>query len=135
MISYVRGRKARTLSDAEIVAAYVGGEDSSSVAERAGCDAGTVLYLVKRAGQPTRPRPAPRCHKKLALSDAEICRLYADGLSGPVIADRARTTASTIYGVLRRNGVQSRPAADVARMSAIASAAVKKRRTRKDPPP
>jgi DNA-binding CsgD family transcriptional regulator len=134
MISYVRGRKARTLSDAEIVAAYVGGEDSSSVAERASCDAGTVLYLVKRAGQPTRPRPAPRPYKKLALSDAEICRLYRDGLSGIAIGDRAGTSASTIYGVLRRNDVPTRSAADPTRMKAIASAAVKKRRTGKDPP-
>jgi DNA-binding CsgD family transcriptional regulator len=135
MVSYVRGRKARTLSDAEIVAAYVGGEDSSSVADRASCDAGTVLYLVKRAGHPTRSRPAPRLYKKLALSDAEICRLYRGGLSGPAIADRARTSPSTIYGILRRNDVAIRPAADPARMKVIARAAVKKRRTAKDPPP
>lgn len=134
MISYVRGRKARTLSDAEIVAAYVGGEDSSSVAERASCDAGTVLYLVKRAGHPTRPRPAHGSYKKLALPDAEICRLYRGGLSGIAIADRAQTSASTIYGVLRRNGVPTRSASDPVRMKAIASAAVKKRRTGKEPP-
>lgn len=108
MVSYVRGR-TRALSDAEIIAAYVGGEDSNTVAARAHCDAGTVLYLVRRAGHPIRPR-GTRPSKSLTLSDDEIVSLYRAGLSGTVIADRAATTSGTIYNRLRRLGVQIRPA-------------------------
>lgn len=126
MANYIRGR-TRTLSDAEIVRAYNGGEDSNAIANRANCDASTVLYLVRRAGYPVRPRgPLPR--KKLALSDAEIVRLYRDGLSGPVIADRAKTTAGTIYALLRRNGVQPRAPQQVATAAAAAARAARKRK-------
>lgn len=128
MISYVRGR-VRTLSDREIVAAYEAGEDTTSIGARANCPPDTVLYLVRRSGGKTRPR-GPRSTKTLALTDSEICRLYRDGLSGPTIADRAGTTAATVYARLRANKVECRAAGDTRKaMTAAARARRRKEQT------
>lgn len=130
MVSYIRGR-IRTLSDREIVSAYLAGGDSSEIGARANCTADTVLYLVRRSGHKPRPR-GPRSTKTLTLTDEMIVKLYRSGLSGPVIAERAGTTPATIYGRLRKAGVARRPAGDVSK--AIA-AATKARRSRKEQPP
>jgi hypothetical protein len=132
MVSYVRGRTARTLNDAQIIAAYLAGEDSHTLGARANCSGETVLYLVRRAGHQPRPRGTRKRTKALALEDAEIIRLYTvEGLSGPVIAERCQTTAATIYSRLRANNVPRRPAGEVSKAMSIAARA----RPRKPPPP
>lgn len=115
MVSYVRGRGARTLSDAEIVAQYLAGEDSMTVGARANCAAETVLYLVRRSGGTVRGPGPHRPRTVLPLGDEVIVSLYRDGLSGPVIADRCGTTPSTIYKVLQDHGVERRSCGDVSR--------------------
>lgn len=124
MVSYIRGR-LRTLSDQEIVSAYLAGGDSSEIGALANCPPDTVLYLVRRAGHQPRPR-GPHSTKKLALTDEMIIRLYREGLSGPVIAERAGTTPATIYGRLRRYNVPRRPVGDQAKANAAASRARRK---------
>jgi hypothetical protein len=123
MVSYVRGRTARTLSDAQIIERYLAGESSPDISLAAHCTADTVLYLVRRAGHPTRP-PGGRPRKPLPLTDEQIIRLYTvDGLSGPVIADRAGTTPVTIYSILKLAGVVMRPPGDVSKARAAAARA------------
>lgn len=129
MVSYIRGRGLRTISDAAIVSRYMAGDSSTDIGLDAGCTADTVLYLVRRAGHQPRPRGS-RSTKVLGLTDEQICRLYRDGLSGPVIADRAGTTAATIYARLRAHNIPRRPPGDV---SKAMSAASKARRPRKEP--
>jgi hypothetical protein len=132
MVSYVRGRTARTLNDAQIIAAYLAGEDSHTLGARANCSGETVLYLVRRAGHQPRPRGARKQTKVLPLTDLEIAQLYTvEGLSGPVIAERCQTTAATIYSRLRANNVPRRPAGEVSKAMSIAARA----RPRKPPPP
>src|SRR5215217_1380934 len=128
MVSYVRGRGLRTLSDAEIVSRYLAGGSTDAIGQDANCPPDTVLYLVRRAGHQPRPRGARARHKVLPLDDAQICRLYRDGLSGPEIAERCGTTAATIYHRLRANNVPRRPAGKTM------SAAARARRLRKEPP-
>lgn len=127
MVSYIRGR-IRTLSDAEIVSLYLSGEDSTAIGAQANCPADTVLYLVRRAGHKPRPR-GPRGTKTLALDDATIVKLYREGLSGLTIAERAGTTAATIYARLQRHNVERRSAGDTRKAR---TAAARARRLRKE---
>jgi hypothetical protein len=129
MVSYIRGR-LRTLSDAEIVGRYLAGGNTDAIGLDANCTPDTVLYLVRRAGHKPRPR-GPRSDKTLLITDAEICRLYREGFSGPVIAAKAGTTAATIYGRLRKANVPRRPSGDV---SKAMSDAARARSPRKEPP-
>jgi hypothetical protein len=131
MVSYIRGRGLRTLSDAEIVSRYLAGDSSTDIGLAANCLSDTVLYLVRRAGHQPRPRGGHGRHKVLPLDDEQICKLYRDGISGPLIAERCGTTPATIYAVLRRHDVPRRPAGDTRK----AMAAAKARRLRKEPPP
>jgi hypothetical protein len=129
MVSYIRGR-LRTLSDAVIVGRYLAGEDSTAIGADANCSADTVLYLVRRSGHKPRPR-GPRIRRKvLRISDDEITRLYKDGFSGPVIAERAGTTPATIYALLDKAGIQRRSSGDISRAMLAASRA---RRLPKEP--
>jgi transposase len=108
VVSYRRGIiKCRLLPDAEIIALYIGGMDSDSVSYRAGCCAKIVLDLVRKAGHTVRP-PGRGSGRPLKLSSEEIVRRYRSGESGVSIAVAAGCVASTIYGVLRREGVQLR---------------------------
>lgn len=130
MVSFVRGRTAgRTLSDAEIVRLYVAGEDSTTVAFKANCDSTTVLNLVRQAGETVRRSGGRRTTNKLKLTEAEICRRYFAGESGPTLADAAGTSPSTIYGVLKRGGVQRRAAT----VSATAAATFARKRGTRGP--
>lgn len=123
MVSYVRGRGARNLSDPEIIALYLSGADSTTVGAQASCSAETVLYLVKRAGHPVRPRGTRPRLKVLPLTDAEIVQSYREGLSAPVIADRCACSAATIYNILRLNNEPRRPPASTAKATAAATRA------------
>lgn len=127
MVSYIRGRGLRTLSDREIVSLYLSGEDSMSIGARANCASETVLYLVRRAGGTVRPRGPHKRVKVLPLDDDMIVKLYRDGLSGPVIADRCGTTPATIYAILRSHHVPRRSPGNVsAAMAAAAKARARK---------
>lgn len=110
MVSYVRGRSSRRLSDDEIIKLYVEeGHDAESIAFDAGCSGTTVLTIVRAAGHTVRKggRGVPR---KRLITDSEIIRRYRDGQSGPLLADAAGCTAGTIYRLLRQYGVEVRPA-------------------------
>lgn len=128
MVSYVRGRNTRTMTDEAIVEAYAAGEDSTSVGHRAGCDANTVLYLVRRSGGTVRPRGTRPRLKVLPLTDAEVVQSYREGLSAPVIADRCGVSAATIYTILEKSGCPRRPAASTATAAAAVSRAKRKRK-------
>jgi hypothetical protein len=110
MPSYVRGRKYRRIGDDEIVRLYVeAGLDADTVGFRAGCSGTTILKIIRASGHPVRRagRGAPR-HRN--ISDEEIIERYRSGQSGPLIADAAGCTPGTIYHLLHRNGVTTRPA-------------------------
>lgn len=132
MASYTRGR-ARTLSDEEVVALYVGGLDSDTVAAKANCSAGAVLDAVRRAGQAVRPPGTQPGRRKRTLDEAAICRRYAEGASGPDIAAEVGCVLSTVYAVLRRHGVTRRSAAESTNKVSLAAAA--KRRRKPGTPP
>lgn len=128
MVSYVRGRGRRTLSDPEIVDLYKEGTDSVTIALRANCDATTVLNIVRAANVPIRPTGGRRNTNRLKLTEDEICRRYREGgESGPTLADAAGTSTATIYGVLKRGGVERRPSTVSATAAAVAA---RKRRAR-----
>lgn len=129
MVSYVRGRGARTLTDSEIIAQYLAGDDAATIGARANCPGETVLYLVRRAGHQPRPRGPRQRAKELPLTDAEITRLYmVDGLSGPAIADRCGATPATVYKILEANAVPRRPPGDVSKATAAAAKAARRRK-------
>jgi DNA-binding CsgD family transcriptional regulator len=109
MPTYVRGRGSRSLTDAEIIQAYVQGEDADSIGIRAGCSGTTVRDLVRAAGEVVRGR-GKRPRKPLKLTDAEILRLYRSGQSGQAVADAAGTTTNTVYKIVRDQGGTIRPA-------------------------
>jgi uncharacterized protein (DUF433 family) len=129
MVSYIRGRRRR-LSDEEIVALYVGGLDSGTIAIQAGCDATTVLDLVRKAGGTVRPTGGRARIDRHRITDAEICRRYRDGQSGPMIADAAACNASSVYNILRRYNVPLRDSRQVTR---AANAAARNQRLRGRP--
>lgn len=108
MPSYRRGRPAsRLIPDDKIVELYASGLDADTVGYRAGCCGTTVLAVVRASGGTVRP-PGSNPGKPLKLSAAEICKRYQAGESGPIIADATGCVPSTIYRVLRENGVKMR---------------------------
>lgn len=108
MPSYVRGRQRRTLTDMQIVEAYVRGETSDDIALRAGCSGATVLDIVRNAGEVIR-KPGKRQRKPLKLTDEEIARRYRSGQPAAVVADAAGCTGDTVYKIVRRLGGTVRP--------------------------
>jgi hypothetical protein len=130
MVSYISGRTRRTLSDAEIVALYVGGLDSETIGARANCNATAVLDIVRAAGETVRPRGGRPRGDLHAITDADICQRYAQGWSGPRIAQAANCNVSSVYNILRRCGVPLRKAAD-----AIAAEAARTRALRRTAQP
>ena len=109
MPSYVRGKRARTLDDAEIIRLYVEERlDGEGIGLLAGCSATTALDIVRKAGHPIRPcgRGVPRPR---LISDEDIARRYKAGEDGPRLAQAAGCTPGTIYRVLRSLGVHVRP--------------------------
>jgi len=114
MPSYVRGRAARSLTDAEIIAAYVRGEDGDTIGMRAGCSGTTVREIVRNAGEVVRGRGA-RPRKKLLLTDEEIARRYRSGQTGATIGDAAGCDAGTVYKIVRAMGGHVRPRNNVSK--------------------
>lgn len=108
MPSYRRGRLAsRLIPDDKIVELYASGLDADSIGYRAGCCGTTVLNIVRDAGGTVRPAGSNPA-KPLKLTAAEICKRYLAGESGPILADAAGCTASTVYRLLRAHGVVMR---------------------------
>lgn len=109
MPSYVRGKRARTLDDPEIIRLYVEEQlDGESIGIRAGCSGTTVLDIVRSAGHPIRP-PGRGVPRPRLIPDAEIARRYRAGEDGPRLAQAAGCTPGTIYRLLRLQGVHVRP--------------------------
>jgi hypothetical protein len=127
MPSYIRGRAriGRHLPDAEIVALYEAGTDAYVIGIMAGCCDSTVRALVRAAGGTVRGRGGkPR--RDLAITDAEMVRLYQTGLSGVVVADRAGCSPGTVYNRLRACGVTAR--------ASFEKAAAERRKKRRNKP-
>jgi hypothetical protein len=111
VVSYVRGKTRRRLSDDEIIRMYVeDGTDAESIAFQAGCSGSTVLSIVRAAGHQTR-KPGRGAPRKRLIDDAEIIRRYRAGQTGPLLADAAGCTPGTIYRLLRQYGIDVRPSA------------------------
>jgi hypothetical protein len=110
MVSYTAGTLRRKLSDADIVRLYLDeGLDSDTVGAAAGCSGTKVLQLVRAAGGQVRRVGGPRRVSPLKLDADEIIRRYRAGESGPQIARIADCATSSVYHVLRSNGVALRP--------------------------
>jgi hypothetical protein len=86
---------------------YASGLDADSIGYRAGCCGTTVLAIVRAAGGTVRA-PGSNPGKPLRLSADVIVRRYLAGESGPILADAAGCTPSTIYRLLRQHGVTMR---------------------------
>ena len=113
MPSYVRGKRARTLDDPEIIRLYVDEQlDGESIGIRAGCSGTTGLDIIRKAGHPIRP-PGRGVPRPRLISDEDIARRYKAGEDGPRLAQAAGCTPGTIYHLLRRLGVHVRPPPNV----------------------
>lgn len=97
----------RTMTNEEIIAAYLAGDDSDTVGWKAGIHAQTVRKILSAAGVPLRPPQRGR-RSPLALDELEICRRYIAGESGVALAAALGTSEARIYGILRRHDVPRR---------------------------
>lgn len=89
------------MSDGEIVAAYLGGQDGTTVGLMAGISAATVIKIVRAAGHKPRPRGGRLGNRwKLKLDDQVIAQRYLAGESGPALAASLGVSQKTIYNVL-----------------------------------
>lgn len=108
MVSYRRGRPvAKLLTDEQIAELYASGLDADTIGYRAGCSGSTILAIVRASGGTVRS-PGSKPDKPLKLSAEDLVRRYQAGDSGPILAEAAGCTASTIYRVLRSHGVTIR---------------------------
>lgn len=101
-------QRRRTLSDPEIAALYAELKSSVDVAIRANTSDTTVLRIVREQGGEVLHKRG-RCHKTLRLSDAEICRRYLAGETAQTVSGAAGCGISSVYLMLRRNGIPRRP--------------------------
>jgi hypothetical protein len=108
--------RRRLKTDAEIAALYDSLRDSEAVAFQSGCNATTVLKIVREQGLghliPRRGLGSKGRRKALLLADEEIVRRYRAGENGPELAVAAGTQPGRIYEVLERHGVPRRAATD-----------------------
>jgi hypothetical protein len=111
--------RARRLTDAEIIALYASGLDSLTVGIQAGCDANTVLNIVRAAGGTVRPSGGRKPLAKSLIPIEEAARLYDSGLSVHEVADRAGIDHATMRQRLIRFGVRLRSLKDVAVMKRL----------------
>lgn len=97
------------LTDAQIVALYAELQDSTTVGQRAGVSAITVLNRVRAAGAPVRVRGGlPGRRVAMAFGDDEVVRRYAAGASAREVAGAAGCGVHVVYRVLLRAGVERR---------------------------
>jgi DNA-binding CsgD family transcriptional regulator len=112
--SYPRGHPTqRRLPDEEILRLYVEEKlDSSTIGIRTECTSRTVLKIVRALGGVVRGPGGRGDRGPLKLTDAEIIQRYKDGASGKALAKQAGCSHSTLYGLLHRHGVRTRPPAE-----------------------
>lgn len=98
----------RTMSDEEVVAAYLAGDDADTVGFKANISYATVLKIVHAAGVPLRrARTGPRGTPP-KISEEEICRRYRGGANAPELGLLAGVSPDRIYRILERGGVDRR---------------------------
>ena len=112
--------KSRVLSDPEIVAMYLSGVDSLTVGLNAGCDAQTVLNIVRAAGHQTRRPGGVKRRKHTDMPIEEAARLYESGMPVQAVADKAGLDRETMKERLREFGVRIRSLSEVATMKKLA---------------
>lgn len=108
MTRYMFGRRGRTMTDEQIVQAYLSGISSMDVGLEAGCTAETVRDLVIKAGHKMRPRGGQKPKRPRPIPDEEIIARYKNGESGSRLADLCRCSTAMIYLLLKRAGVVRR---------------------------
>ena len=106
------------MSDAQIVEMYLSGTDSMTVGLNAGCDAQTVLNLVRAAGYQTRSPGGVKKNKVSSLPIEQAAKLYRAGLSVQEVADKCGLDRSTMANRLKDAGVEIRSLPEIARLKA-----------------
>jgi hypothetical protein len=101
-------QRRRTMSDEDICRRYAETGSSVDVSLEAGCSSTTVLQIVRAHGGTVGPSGGKGMTTELALSEADICRRYLDGENGIRLAYIAGCCTSTLYRILKANGVQAR---------------------------
>lgn len=102
------GRTGRA-DDDTIVRLYAELHSADAVAVRAGCSTPTVLAILHRRGARVPPPCNRGGRRPLALSVADIIRLYVSGLSLWDIAPRAGCSPSTVRNRLKEHKIPLRP--------------------------
>lgn len=110
--------KCRTMSDQQIVEMYLSGTDSMTVGLNAGCDAQTVLKLVRAAGYQTRSPGGVKKTKHSSLTMDQAAKLYRAGLSVQEVADKCGLDRSTMANRLKDAGVEIRSLTEIAKLKA-----------------
>lgn len=120
----------RTMSDAEVIAAYQRGQDAVTVGMMAGISSATVLNILKASGIPRRPRGNVKgAKRKLRVPAQTIAQRYLAGESGTALASSLGVSQRTIYDVLKELDIPRRhPLAELRRINKV------RRQARQDPP-
>lgn len=96
--------KRKDIDVDEVVRRYRDGESSPAIAADYGVHENTILNRLNAAGLPRR-RSGP--HRK--YDDAEVCRMYKDGMDIQDIQEKTGAkNSATFYGILKRNNVPLR---------------------------
>jgi DNA invertase Pin-like site-specific DNA recombinase len=110
----------------EAINRYAGGKPAKAIAEDFSVSDTTILKVLDRRGIPRNHRTvyesvAQHYAAMRSLSDAqeaEVCRRYEAGESGPVIAKALGIGEHAVSNALKRNGVEKRPAVAGDRLAA-----------------
>ena len=92
----------------ELVRRYHAGESCAAIAAATGSRPTTVQARLKRAGVKLRPPGSPASRGTLDATDADLYNRYRAGETGTAIAAATGLSESTVYGRLRRAGVEMR---------------------------
>lgn len=97
----------RCMTDEEVIAAYLAGDDPDTVGFKANIHAQTVRKILTTAG--VELRPPTRGRRAVRVIDEEaVCRRYRAGESGTLLAVAFGTSTSRIYQILHRHNVPRR---------------------------
>jgi hypothetical protein len=95
------------MSDEEVIAAYLAGDDCDTVGFKANIHAQTVRGILRAAGVELRP-PMRGRRSPLVIDEEAVCRRYRAGESGTLLAQVFGTGTSRIYQILQRHNVPRR---------------------------
>lgn len=109
----------RTMTDEQVIAAYLAGGDCDAVGWQAGIHAQTVRRILTDAGVELRPPQRGRRYH-WGIDELEVCRRYRAGESGVALAAALNTSSARIYGILRRHGVERRSSTGMLRQRHLA---------------